>query len=268
MINATNPSVSNTNLHPLLLDQDETSTASNANANAATSTQLQSDKTWGDQGISMQAYDANFQTTRVPFSAGSSSTLNVTGGSINPSANQHTIKQNLIAQVNPDFRPANSRNGVTVTPRNGLPPVNRFTPYNPNAQRQFATDLAVGIGSNNRYQIQVNSPNVSPADARRINAELQNVYQSKYVKPSADNIRRYQEDLGVNTGAGTVIGGWAGGSRGAVAGGGVAAIAAARSQNERHINTVTSYADAVNEVLQRNNIPTVARDQLLDVKTY
>jgi hypothetical protein len=301
MINATNPAVSTQNLPPQSLDQEETQTATgentSANANAATSTQPQAAKPVAEQGISALEYDANFSTTRDPSSVDNNQMLMISPSSVNPNATQANLQRQMEgtndltsrsldnqkladanatetnalamkAQVNPDFRPASPRNGTTVYPPNGLPPVNRFTPYNPNAQRQFATDTAVGIGSSNRYQIQVNSPNVSPANARKINTELQSIYQNEYVKPSADNVRRYKEEMSLMGITGAALGGWAGGWKGAVAGAGLEAIAATRNQNERHTNTITSYAKAVNEVLQRNNIPTVSRDQLLNVKTY
>jgi hypothetical protein len=207
-------------------------------------------------GIAPEQYYAMNQTTIG--SLGDSSSLNVAPGNVNPSANQNNL---LLAQANPNFQPAKPNNGVTVTPPNGLPPINRFTPYNPNAQRQTSPDLAVGIGANNQYQIQVNSPNVSPADQNRINKELREVYQEKYLDVIRDKAIFNANDAiqgAVALGAGFR----AGGPYGAALLGGASAVS---SLEERKYDILAAYRDGVNEVLKRNGISPVKIDQIRNV---
>ncbi len=92
MINATNPAVSNTNLPPPSLDQEETSTATGANTDAAASTQSQSTKPVVEQGISAQEYDANFSTTRDLSSADNNQMLMINPNSVNPNATRANVQ--------------------------------------------------------------------------------------------------------------------------------------------------------------------------------
>jgi hypothetical protein len=92
MINATNPSVSNSNLPPPSLDQEETSVATGANTNAAASTQSETAKPVTEQGITAEAYDANFSTTRDPSNVNSNQMLMINPNSVNPNATRANVQ--------------------------------------------------------------------------------------------------------------------------------------------------------------------------------
>jgi hypothetical protein len=96
MINATNPSVSNNSLPP----QEETSTATGANINAAASAQSQNTNAPSDQGISAQASDTDFSTTRDPASADSNRMLMINPSSVNPNATRANVQGQMEATPN------------------------------------------------------------------------------------------------------------------------------------------------------------------------
>jgi hypothetical protein len=95
MINATNPVLSTPTLPPPSLDQEETSTATGANTNAAATTQSSSAAAPGDQGISAEAYDANFSTTRDPSSADNNQMLMINPSSVNPGATRANVQAQM-----------------------------------------------------------------------------------------------------------------------------------------------------------------------------
>ncbi len=89
MINATNPSISSNDLAPPSDDLDQTA---GTNTGAATSTQSQGNSSPSDESISMQAYNANFSTTRDPSSADSNRLVMINPSSVNPKATQANIQ--------------------------------------------------------------------------------------------------------------------------------------------------------------------------------
>ncbi len=99
MTYAINPSVSNSNLPQLSVDQDETSTATGANTNSATSMQSQSTSAQDDQEASTQTNEV-YTTTRQPFSVGSNGLLMINPNSMNPNATRADLQVQMDVRQN------------------------------------------------------------------------------------------------------------------------------------------------------------------------
>lgn len=216
-------------------------------------------------GITPAQYFASNQTT--VGNLGSSATLNVAAGNINPAANQNTINQNLMAQAapkNPYWEPArpqgngNDEGGGINSARTNR----RMDAVAPNAQSQLNGDLAIGVGSKNKHEVQVNSPNLTPDQHREINAKLSEVYQEKYVNVMRDKAAFNGNDLvqaGLAVGAGVKTGG---GWGGVLAGLG----SAVSSVSERNYDITSGYRDAVNDILKENGIKPVSNNQIQNMR--
>lgn len=211
-------------------------------------------------GISSAQYFASNQTTAGNL--GSNSTFNVSSGNVNYAANQN----NVIAQAapkNPYWEPArphgnrNDDGGINGGRTNG-----QSGALAPNAQSQLTPDLAIGVGSENRRQIQVNSPNLTPDQHRKINAQLAEAYQEKYVNVMRDKAPFTGNDVvqaGLAVGGGLRTGG---GWGGVLAGLG----SAVSSVKEREYDITSGYRDAVNDILKEHGIKPVSINQIQNMR--